>query len=68
VTGMSLQSAQGRVLTADQMTAHNSFDLPEQVRPAVLASVPAQDNKVTLTIPPMSVVVLELRAEATVQP
>jgi alpha-N-arabinofuranosidase len=63
--GMSLQSAQGRVLTADQMTAHNSFDAPEQVRPAAMASVPAQDNKVTLTIPPMSVVVLELRAAST---
>ena len=34
VRGMALGSVQGRVLTADQMTAHNTFDAPDRVRPA----------------------------------
>jgi alpha-N-arabinofuranosidase len=64
VRGMALSSIQGRVLTAEQMTAHNSFDAPDQVRPAAMPGVPAQDNQVTLTIPPMSVVALELQPPA----
>jgi alpha-N-arabinofuranosidase len=62
VRGMALRSVRGRVLTAGEMTAHNTFDAPDTVRPHELASVEAQDNTATLTLPPMSVVALELEA------
>jgi alpha-N-arabinofuranosidase len=60
VRGMALNTIQGRVLTADRMTAHNTFDAPEQVRPTELRSPSLQDGQFSITLPAMSVVVLEL--------
>ena len=50
----------GRVLTADRMQAHNTFDAPEQVRPIEFQSTEIEANQMTITLPAMSVVVLEL--------
>jgi alpha-N-arabinofuranosidase len=61
VRGMALSAASGRVLTADRMQAHNSFEAPEQIRPADFHSATIRDNRLTFTLPPMSVTVLELR-------
>jgi alpha-N-arabinofuranosidase len=58
--GMALSAGSGRVLTADRMQAHNTFDAPEQVRPADLHGVTVRDNHLFCTLPPMSVAVLEL--------
>jgi alpha-N-arabinofuranosidase len=58
--GMALSAAAGRVLTADRMQAHNTFDAPEHVRPADFRTVTVQDNRVTFSLPPMSATVLEL--------
>jgi len=60
VRGMALGAIQGRVLTADRMNAHNTFDASEHVRPAAFEGVEIQDNQFTLTLPAKSVVVLEL--------
>jgi alpha-N-arabinofuranosidase len=61
VRGMALNAIRGRVLTADRMNAHNTFDAPEQVRPGEFQGATISDNRVTFTLPPMSVTVLELR-------
>jgi alpha-N-arabinofuranosidase len=58
--GMALSAAGGRVLTADRMQAYNSFEAPNQVRPAEFHDASIRDNHVTCTLPPMSVTVLEL--------
>ena len=58
--GMALSAASGRVLTADRMQAHNTFDAPEQVRPAQFQGATIHDNRVTFSLPPMSATVLEL--------
>jgi alpha-N-arabinofuranosidase len=60
VRGMAPNSIQGRVLAADRMTAHNTFDAPEQVRPAALPSPSLQGGQFSITLPAMSVVVMEL--------
>ena len=60
VRGMALNNVQGRVLTADQMTAHNTFDAPDLVRPTKFTGVSMQGNQCTITLPAKSVVVLEL--------
>jgi alpha-N-arabinofuranosidase len=60
VRGMALNAVQGRVLTADRMHAHNTFDAPEQVRPAVFQGAAIQGNQFSITLPTRSVVVLEL--------
>jgi alpha-N-arabinofuranosidase len=59
--GMALNTIHGRVLTADHMQAHNTFDLPEQVCPTEFQGVTIhQGNQCTITLPAMSVVMLEL--------
>jgi alpha-N-arabinofuranosidase len=58
--GMAPAGVRGRVLTADQMTAHNTFDAPTQVAPAELEGASIQGEQVIITLPPMSVVVVEL--------
>jgi alpha-L-arabinofuranosidase len=68
VRGMQLLAVEGRVLTAEQMTAHNTFDAADQVRPRQLPGVAVQDNRLTLAVPPMAVVALELRGETAEQP
>jgi alpha-N-arabinofuranosidase len=59
--GMALASVEGRVLTAKQMTDHNTFDAPDTLRPTALERTQAHDGGLTLTLPPMSVAVLELQ-------
>jgi alpha-N-arabinofuranosidase len=61
VRGMALNSIRGRVLTADRMQVHNTFDAPEQVRPVELPDATVQSNQLTVTLPAMSVAVLELQ-------
>ena len=58
--GMTLSAASGRVLSADRMQAHNTFDAPEQVRPVDFQNTIVRDNRVTFSLPPMSATVLEL--------
>lgn len=59
--GMSLSTISGRVLTAEHMQDHNTFDAPNTVKPVAFDGATAQGNRLRITLPPMSVVVLELR-------
>jgi alpha-N-arabinofuranosidase len=65
--GMQLKAVRGRVLTADQITAHNTFDRPDQVRPAELPAPAVNGNQWTITIPAKSVVLLELQSPEAAQ-
>ena len=60
VRGMQVEGVRGRVLTADHMTAHNTFDAPDTVRPEVFRGATADGPRVTVTLPARSVTVLEL--------
>ncbi len=42
------------------MNAHNTFDAPDLLRPAELQGISIQGNQCSITLPPMSVAVLEL--------
>ncbi len=50
----------GRVLTSDTMTAHNTFDNPEAIKPAVFNDVQLKEDVLTAVLPAKSVVVLEI--------
>ena len=50
----------GRVLTAPEMTAHNTFDQPQRIQPAEFTDCRLTDGGFTATLPAKSVVVLEL--------
>ncbi|KAF0096194.1 MAG: alpha-N-arabinofuranosidase [Puniceicoccaceae bacterium 5H] len=50
----------GRILTADAIDAHNTFDDPEHVQPKPFSAVTLEDHELALTLPAKSIVVLEL--------
>ncbi|MBN1515167.1 alpha-N-arabinofuranosidase [Candidatus Sumerlaeota bacterium] len=57
--GYTPKSASGRVLTADTMNAHNTFDDPDRVQPVALENIQLEaDGRVVLQIPSKSVCVV----------
>ena len=50
----------GRVLTADDMTAHNTFDKPEPIKPVAFNNFSLSDDMLKVELPAKSVVVLEI--------
>ncbi len=59
--GARLSAVSGRILTAAQMNAHNSFDNPEAVRPVPFEGARLDDRRLLVELPAKSVVVLEVR-------
>ena len=58
--GGKAQKLSGRVLTAPAMNAHNTFDQPDAVKPAVFSAFKTTGAGFTVTLPAKSVVVLEV--------
>jgi alpha-N-arabinofuranosidase len=58
--GIDATKVSGRVLTADKLDAHNTFDNPEAVKPAEFKDCSISDSKLKVSMPPHSVVVLSL--------
>ncbi len=52
--------ASAQVLTSKEMSAHNTFDHPNLVRPEPYQDVTTEMNGLSLKLPPKSVVVIEL--------
>ena len=61
IRGTKPKQVSGLVLTASDMTAHNTFEKKEVVKPSKFDDVGISTNTVTATIPSKSVVVLEIR-------
>jgi alpha-L-arabinofuranosidase len=61
INGFNASSVSGRILTADDMTAHNTFENPNVVAPAPFDGARISDGKLVIDLPPMSLVVLEVR-------
>jgi alpha-N-arabinofuranosidase len=59
--GAKAQKISGRVLTAPEMNAHNTFDQPDNVKPSEFNAFKVTENGFVTTLPPKSVVVLELK-------
>nr|WP_240504600.1 alpha-L-arabinofuranosidase C-terminal domain-containing protein [Tsuneonella mangrovi] len=59
--GVSGRSVSGRILTASKIDAHNTFDNPDAVVPAPFNGARIKGEKLTLTLPPKSIVMLEIR-------
>ena len=59
--GQDVASVSGRILTADQMSAHNTFEQPNTVQPASFDGAQLDGQTLSLEIPPKSVIVLELQ-------
>jgi alpha-N-arabinofuranosidase len=50
----------GWIVTAETMTAHNTFDKPDTVKVGDFSSASVSRGSLAVTLPPMSVVTLEL--------
>lgn len=61
LSGFSPRSAAGRALTAPAMNAHNTFDAPDAVAPAVFGGASLEGDTLNVKLPPRSVVVIALR-------
>lgn len=57
--GTTVRQLSARVLTAGQITAHNTFDEPRTVQPQALPLPAPQNGTVTFTVPPRAVVALK---------
>ncbi len=60
VRGIKASRVQGRVLQGDAMNAHNTFENPNQVKPNRFDGKWVCDDGLEISMPKMSVVVLEL--------
>jgi alpha-N-arabinofuranosidase len=56
--GARAQKLSGRVLTAPEMTAHNTFDKPDAVKPVEFSAFKITPNGFNATLPPKSVVLV----------
>jgi len=61
VAGLQATSVSGRVLTADAITAHNSFEQPDQVKPVAFDGATLSGGTLKVDLPAKSVVMLQLR-------
>ncbi|MBV9987618.1 MAG: alpha-N-arabinofuranosidase [Chitinophagaceae bacterium] len=61
IEGGNYKNVSGRILTSDKMQNYNSFDNPGRIKPAAFNGAALSDSKLKLTLPPFSVVVLELK-------
>ena len=59
--GLRPDRCKGEVLTADAMDAHNTFENPEAIHPVVFNGAKLDGNKLSVTLPAKSVVVLTLQ-------
>jgi alpha-L-arabinofuranosidase len=58
--GFQAQKVTGRILTAEVMNAHNTFEKPDTIKPVEFKGAEVKDGKILATIPSKSVVVLEV--------
>jgi alpha-L-arabinofuranosidase len=59
--GSVYKSVTGRILTSSTLQDHNSFEVPDKIRPAEFKDAQLKDNSLNVKLPPFSVVVLELK-------
>jgi len=58
---LTYKSVDGRILSSAKLQDFNSFENPEKIKPAVFKGATNKGNSLNVTIPPFSVVVLELK-------
>lgn len=61
IRGAKFSSATGRIITSAKLQDHNSFENPEKIKPTSFTNIKKTGDQFTVTIPPFSVIVLELK-------
>ncbi|GMA60200.1 alpha-N-arabinofuranosidase [Alicyclobacillus fastidiosus] len=60
ISGIQINKILGKVLTAEDMRTHNTFDQPDTIQPTDFTGFTSQDNRIDVALPPMSVVLLTI--------
>ena len=61
ISGLHTKSVTGRILHADKLQDYDSFDNPDKIKPAAFTGAKIYNDTISLTMPPFSVIVLELK-------
>jgi alpha-N-arabinofuranosidase len=61
LTGVNAAGVSGQIVTAPQINSINTFDAPDTVTPAAFTGAQVAAGVLTVTLPPKSVVMLDLR-------
>lgn len=61
IRGSELSGVSGRILTANELNAHNDFDHPERVKPETFKGAKLNKEELSLKLPAKSIVVLEIK-------
>jgi alpha-N-arabinofuranosidase len=61
LVGFAPKAVAGRVLTAVEMNAHNTFTAPDAVHPEAFTGTQIEGESLRITLPPKSVVMLDLQ-------
>ena len=59
--GMKYKNVKGQILTAPSFTTINTFEKPDNIKPATFTAYNKDGDNLTVMLPPLSVVVLELQ-------
>ena len=61
LAGLSVKTVTGQILTCKKITDKNTFENPDVVKPAAFKDAKISKGKLTVKMPPMSIVALELK-------
>lgn len=61
IVGAAIRTVNGEVLTAPEMNAMNTFEQPDNIKPAPFSGYKLKENTLTVTLPAKSVVAIELK-------
>jgi len=61
VSGGTYATVKGRILQSAKLQDHNTFDKPDVITPKVFTGATLSGNELKVTLPPFSVVVLEIK-------
>ncbi|UZR98804.1 alpha-N-arabinofuranosidase [Chondrinema litorale] len=61
LSGVEFKSITGEILKSEKLQDHNTFDNPESVTPSEYKEFKKKKDQITTSLPPFSVVVLELK-------
>jgi alpha-N-arabinofuranosidase len=59
--GSNYKNVSGRILASPKMTDHNTFESPDKIQPQIFKDSKLESGVLTLKLPPVSVVVIELK-------
>lgn len=61
IQGADASSVEGRVLTGEAVSSHNTFDRPDRVKPTAFDGATLERGELKMTLPPKSVGVLTIK-------